>query len=41
MPKFVIDEDILRSTGAILKEHGYEVRDVRDYRLRGVEDNLT
>lgn len=38
MPKFVIDEDMPRSTGAILKEHGYEVKDVRDYGLRGAED---
>lgn len=41
MPRFVIDEDMPRSTGVILKEHGYEVRDVRDYELRGAEDNLT
>ena len=38
MPKFVIDEDMPRSTGAILKEHGYDVKDVRDYGLRGAED---
>ena len=25
MPKFVIDEDMPRFTGTILKEHGYEV----------------
>jgi len=38
MPKFVIDEDMPRSTGTILKEHGYDVKDVRDYGLRGAED---
>ena len=38
MPKFVIDEDMPRSTGAVLKKHGYDVKDIRDYGLRGVED---
>ena len=38
MPKFVIDEDIPRSTGRILKQRGYDVRDIRDYGLRGAED---
>ncbi len=38
MPKFVIDEDMPRSTGAVLKEHGYDVKDIRDYGLRGAED---
>jgi predicted nuclease of predicted toxin-antitoxin system len=38
MPKFVIDEDMPRSTGTILKEHGYDVKDIRDYGLRGAED---
>ena len=38
MPKFVIDEDMPRSTGKILKQRGYDVRDIRDYGLRGVED---
>ena len=38
MPKFVIDEDMPRSTGRILKQRGYDVRDTRDYGLRGVED---
>lgn len=38
MPKFVIDEDMPRSTGSVLKEHGYEVKDIRDYELRGAED---
>jgi predicted nuclease of predicted toxin-antitoxin system len=38
MPRFVIDEDVPRSTGTMLKEYGYEVKDIRDYGLRGVED---
>lgn len=38
MPKFVIDEDMRRSTGRVLKEQGYEVKDIRDHRLRGVDD---
>ena len=38
MPKFVIDEDMPRSTGATLERHGYDVRDIRDYGLRGAED---
>ncbi|HEX3034541.1 MAG TPA: DUF5615 family PIN-like protein [Thermodesulfobacteriota bacterium] len=38
MPKFVIDEDLSRSTGRILQEHGYVVKDIRDYGLRGAKD---
>jgi len=38
MPKFVIDEDMPRSTGIILRKHGYEVKDIRDYGLRGAKD---
>lgn len=38
MVKFVIDEDMPRSTGVVLKEHGYDVRDIRDYGLRGAKD---
>lgn len=38
MPKFVIDEDMARSTGIMLKEHGYDVKDIRDHGLRGAED---
>jgi predicted nuclease of predicted toxin-antitoxin system len=38
MLKFVIDEDMPRSTGRILKQQGYEVKDIRDYGLRGAED---
>ncbi|MEW6202310.1 MAG: DUF5615 family PIN-like protein [bacterium] len=38
MIRFVIDEDMPRSTGQILKEQGYEVKDIRDYGLRGASD---
>lgn len=38
MLKFVIDEDIPRSTGIILKENGYDVLDIRDHGLRGEND---
>ena len=30
MPKFVIDEDMPRSTGATLEKHGYDVKGIRD-----------
>lgn len=38
MLKFVIDEDMPRSTATVLKTRGYEVLDVRDYGLRGKSD---
>ena len=38
MPKFVIDEDMPRSTAKVLRDSGYEVKDIRDYGLRGVDD---
>jgi len=38
MLKFVLDEDMPRSTGKFLKDAGYEVKDIRDYNLRGAED---
>ncbi|MDI6886703.1 MAG: DUF5615 family PIN-like protein [archaeon] len=38
MLKFVVDEDMPRSTGAILRKRGYDVKDIRDYELRGAED---
>jgi predicted nuclease of predicted toxin-antitoxin system len=38
MPKFVIDEDMPRSTEVILKEQGYDVKDIRDHGLRGAKD---
>lgn len=39
MPTFAIDEDMPRSTGRILKESGDEVKDIRDYGLRGADDD--
>jgi len=39
MPKYVIDKDMPRSTEAILKEHGYGIRDIRDHGLRGAESD--
>jgi predicted nuclease of predicted toxin-antitoxin system len=38
MPKFVVDEDMPRSTSRILKTKGYDVLDVRDCGLRGGSD---
>jgi predicted nuclease of predicted toxin-antitoxin system len=38
MLKFVLDEDMPRSTGKFLKDAGYKVKDIRDYNLRGAED---
>ncbi|MCF6154382.1 MAG: hypothetical protein E3K36_03830 [Candidatus Brocadia sp.] len=38
MPKFLIDEDMPRSTAGALKDRGYEVKDIRDYGLRGADD---
>ena len=34
MSKFVIDEDMPRSTAKLLKSNGFEAFDVRDYGLR-------
>lgn len=39
MLKFVIDEDIPRSTARVLKARGFEVLDVRDCGLRGKSDD--
>ena len=39
MPKFVIDEDISRSTAKVLRTKGYEALDVRDSGLRGKSDD--
>ena len=39
MPTFAIDEDMPRSTGKVLKETGYEVKDIRDHGLRGADDD--
>lgn len=38
MPHLLIDENIPRSTGKLLKEHGYIVEDIRDLGLRGISD---
>lgn len=38
MPKFVIDEDMPRSTAKLLRSKGFEAFDVRDYSLRGKDD---
>lgn len=38
MSKFVIDEDLPRSTGPLLKKLDYEVYDIRDCGLRGSND---
>jgi predicted nuclease of predicted toxin-antitoxin system len=38
MLKFLIDEDIPRSTAKVLRDRGYEVLDVRDCGLRGDSD---
>jgi len=38
LAKFVIDEDIARSTGNLLADAGYEIIDIRDQGLRGAED---
>jgi predicted nuclease of predicted toxin-antitoxin system len=39
MRRFVIDEDMPRSTGKLLKHLGYEIKDIRDHRLRGASDD--
>jgi predicted nuclease of predicted toxin-antitoxin system len=38
LAKFVIDEDIARSTGTLLADAGHEIIDIRDQGLRGAED---
>jgi len=38
LAKFVIDEDIARSTGILLADAGHEIIDIRDQDLRGAED---
>jgi len=38
MFKFVIDEDMPRSTSSLLRDKGFEVLDVRDCGLRGSRD---
>lgn len=39
MPKFLVDEDMPRSTARILREAGYDAIDVRDCGLRGKSDD--
>ena len=39
MLKFLIDEDMPRSTARVLRDKGFEVLDVRDCGLRGKNDN--
>lgn len=39
MPKFVIDEDMPRSTAKLLRDSGYEAFDIRDHHLRSAPDN--
>jgi predicted nuclease of predicted toxin-antitoxin system len=39
MPKFLVDEDMPRSTAKVLRDKGYEALDVRDCGLRGKSDN--
>jgi predicted nuclease of predicted toxin-antitoxin system len=39
MVRFVIDEDMPRSTGVALSSEGYEVKDVRDHGYRGLGDD--
>ncbi len=38
MLRFVIDEDMPRSTAAALVEEGYSVKDIRDHGYRGSSD---
>lgn len=38
MAKFVIDEDIARSTASILADAGHEIIEIRDHGLRAAED---
>ena len=37
--RFLIDEDLPRSTGELLRRYGHEVFDVRDIGLRGAKDS--
>jgi len=38
MPKFVVDEDMPKSTSRLLRDKGFEAMDVRDCGLRGKSD---
>lgn len=37
--KFLIDEDLLRSTVGLLQNYGHEAHDVRNIGLRGAKDS--
>ena len=37
--RFLIDEDLPRSTGALLKQYGHDAIDVRDIELKGSKDS--
>ncbi|NOZ20469.1 MAG: hypothetical protein GXP25_05200 [Planctomycetes bacterium] len=37
--RFLIDEDLPRATGDLLRRHGHEAVDVRDIGLRGAQDS--
>lgn len=37
--KFLIDEDLPRSTGELIRRYGHEAIDVRDIGLRGAKDS--
>ena len=39
MIKFVIDEDMPRSTARVLRANGFDALDIRDYGLRGKKDD--
>jgi predicted nuclease of predicted toxin-antitoxin system len=36
--RFLVDEDLPRSTDSLLRHHGHEVIDIRDVGLRGASD---
>jgi|DewCreStandDraft_4_1066084.scaffolds.fasta_scaffold222814_2 predicted nuclease of predicted toxin-antitoxin system len=38
MPRFLVDEDVPRSTARVLRANGYDALDVRDAGLRGCTD---
>jgi hypothetical protein len=40
MIRFLIDEDLPRSTAKVLREAGFESIDVRDIGLRGAKDDV-
>ena len=40
MIRFLIDEDMPRSTAKLLREAGFESLDVRDIGLRGAKDDV-